>query len=88
MLRHAVKNALIPVVTVLGLQFGFLLGGTVVFESLFRLQGMGLTLINALINRDYPVLQGNVFVIATLFVMVNLAIDLLYGALDPRIRYR
>lgn len=86
--RHAVRNALIPVVTVLGLQFGVLLGGTVVFESLFRLQGMGLTLINSLINRDYPVLQGNVFVIATLFVMVNLAVDLLYGVLDPRIRYR
>lgn len=87
-LRHALKNALIPVITVLGLQFGILLGGTVIFESLFRLQGMGLTMMNSLINRDYPLLQANVFVIAILFVLVNLAVDLLYGVLDPRIRYR
>ena len=86
--RHAVRNALIPVITVLGLQFGVLLGGTVIFESLFRIQGMGLTMLNSLINRDYPLLQANVFVIAGLFVLVNLVIDLLYSALDPRIRYR
>lgn len=87
-IRHAVKNALIPVITVLGLQFGILLGGTVIFETLFRFQGMGLTTMNSLINRDYPLLQANVFVMATLFVLVNLLIDLSYAVLDPRIRYR
>lgn len=83
---HAVRNMLIPVVTVLGLQFGVLLGGAVVVEMVFSWPGIGRLLIDSIANRDYPVVQAAVAVMATVFVALNLAVDLLYGVLDPRIR--
>ena len=87
MLRHALPNALIPVITVLGFQMGYLLGGTVVIEEIFALPGMGRLVLQAIFQRDYPVVQGVVLVIALLFVMTNLVVDLLYAWIDPRIRY-
>jgi peptide/nickel transport system permease protein len=86
-LRHAVRNALIPVVTILGLQVGSLLGGSVVVESVFGIPGIGLLILNAIGMRDYPIVQGTVIVTAVLFMVTNLLVDLLYGYLDPRIRY-
>jgi peptide/nickel transport system permease protein len=88
LLRHAIKNAMLPVVTIIGLQTGALLGGAVVAETVFAWPGIGQLAVNALINRDYPVVQGVVLLSAFLFVLVNLFVDLLYVALDPRIRYR
>jgi ABC-type dipeptide/oligopeptide/nickel transport system permease component len=85
--KHALKNALIPVVTVVGLQYGFLLGGAVVTETIFAWPGVGRLAMTAILQRDYPVVQGCVLLVAVLFVMVNLLVDLLYGLLDPRIRY-
>jgi peptide/nickel transport system permease protein len=85
--RHALKNALIPVVTIVGLQFGHLLGGTVLVESVFSWPGMGRLLVDAIFTRDYPVIQGAVLMFAVVFTLVNLSVDLLYGLLDPRIRY-
>jgi ABC-type dipeptide/oligopeptide/nickel transport system permease component len=85
--KHALKNALIPVVTVVGLQYGFLLGGAVVTETIFAWPGVGRLAMTAILQRDYPVVQGCVLLVALLFVMVNLLVDLLYGWLDPRIRY-
>jgi ABC-type dipeptide/oligopeptide/nickel transport system permease component len=87
LLRHALRNALIPIVTVLGLQTGFLLGGVVITEQIFGLPGLGWTLLNGVYQRDYPVVQGTVMVFAATFVLVNLLVDLLYTYLDPRIRY-
>jgi peptide/nickel transport system permease protein len=87
MIRHALKNAFIPIVTVLGVQFGALLGGTVVIEVIFGLPGVGRLVIDAISARDYPMLQGTVLFIATLFALVNLLVDLTYAYLDPRIRY-
>lgn len=87
MLRHALPNALIPVITVLGFQMGYLLGGTVVIEEIFALPGMGRLVLQAIFQRDYPVVQGVVLVIALLFVITNLVVDLLYAWIDPRIRY-
>jgi peptide/nickel transport system permease protein len=86
-LRHAVKNAMIPVVTILGLQVGSLLGGSVVVESVFGLPGLGLLILNAIGMRDYPIVQGAVIFTAIMFMVVNLLVDVLYGYLDPRIRY-
>jgi peptide/nickel transport system permease protein len=86
-IRHALKNAFIPVVTVLGVQFGVLLGGTVVIEVIFGLPGVGRLVIDAISARDYPMLQGTVLFIATMFALVNLLVDLTYAYLDPRIRY-
>jgi peptide/nickel transport system permease protein len=85
-LRHALPNALIPLVTVVGLQFGYILGGAVVIETIFTWPGVGLFTIQAIMNRDYPVVQASVFVLATGVVLINLAVDLLYVWLDPRIR--
>ena len=85
--RHALRNALIPVITVIGLQFGFMLGGAVATESVFARQGLGRTLVEAILYQDYPVVQGVVIVSAALYVAINLAIDLAYGYLDPRIHY-
>jgi peptide/nickel transport system permease protein len=87
MVRHALKNAFIPVVTVLGVQLGALLGGTVVIEVIFGLPGIGRLVIDAISARDYPMLQGTVLFIATMFAMVNLLVDLTYAYVDPRIRY-
>jgi peptide/nickel transport system permease protein len=86
-LRHALKNALIPVITVSGLQFGYLLGGAVIVEQVFTLPGIGRLLLDGIYGRDYPVVQGTVLVVAFAFVVVNLMIDLLYAFLDPRISY-
>ncbi|HEY3078802.1 MAG TPA: ABC transporter permease [Chloroflexota bacterium] len=87
LVRHALKNAFIPVVTILGVQVGALLGGTVLIEVIFGLPGIGRLLLDAINTRDYPMLQGTVLFIAIVFVMVNLLVDLLYAYLDPRIRY-
>jgi peptide/nickel transport system permease protein len=84
--QHALRNALIPLVTVIGLQFGYILGGAVVIETVFTYPGVGLFTVQAIMNRDYPVVQASVFVLATAVVLINLIVDLLYGALDPRIR--
>lgn len=84
--RHAIRNMLIPVVTVSGLQFGALLGGTVVVEKVFAWPGLGRLLVDAIENRDYTVIQASVAFIAIIFVLVNLAVDLLYGYIDPRVR--
>ncbi|MBT9132155.1 MAG: Glutathione transport system permease protein GsiC [Syntrophomonadaceae bacterium] len=85
--RHALKNALIPVVTVVGLQFGALLEGAVVVEVIFAWPGLGRLLVDSIFARDFPVIQGCVFVIAVMYVIVNLLIDISYAWLDPRIRY-
>ena len=87
LLRHALRNALIPIVTVLGLQMGFLLGGVVITEQIFGLPGLGWTLLNGVYQRDYPVVQGAVMLFATTFVLTNFLVDMVYMALDPRIRY-
>jgi len=86
-MRHAMKNALIPVVTIVGLQVALVFGGTVIIESIFQVPGVGRFFFDAVINRDYPALQGVIFFIALIIVGTNLLIDLLYGLLDPRIRY-
>jgi len=85
--RHALANALIPVVTIIGLQFGFLLGGAVVTERIFAWPGLGRVIVNAISNRDLPLVQGALLLVAGVFVLLNLLTDLLYGFLDPRIRY-
>ncbi len=85
--RHALRNAIVPVVTLLGLQVTVLIGGAVVLESIFVLPGMGRYLLEALNNRDYPVVQAVVLIFAATIIMVNLGVDLLYAWLDPRIRY-
>jgi peptide/nickel transport system permease protein len=84
---HALRNAFIPVLTVIGVQIGYLLGGAVIIESIFSLPGMGRFLLDSINNRDYSIVQGGVLVIALIFSLVNLGVDLLYGWLDPRIRY-
>ena len=85
--RHAMKNAMIPVVTIVGLQVALVFGGTVIIESIFQVPGVGRFFFDAVINRDYPALQGVIFCISLIIVIVNLLIDLMYGFLDPRIRY-
>ncbi|MBI5029047.1 MAG: ABC transporter permease [Chloroflexi bacterium] len=85
--RHALRNALIPVVTVVGLQFGGLLGGAVIIETVFARQGIGRLLVGALQARDFPIAQSAVLMIALVYVFVNLGVDLLYGWIDPRIHY-
>jgi peptide/nickel transport system permease protein len=86
--RHALKNAMLPVITLIGTEFAFLIGGLVVTETVFTLNGVGRFVVDAVAHRDYPVVQALVFVIAFGFVIVNLLIDLTYAWLDPRIRYR
>lgn len=86
-LRHALRNALIPVVTMLGLQFGYLLGGTVIIETVFSRRGLGRTIVDAIVWKDLPVVQGAVLVTATTYMLVNLLVDISYAVIDPRIRY-
>jgi len=86
-LRHALRNALIPVVTVVGLQAGALLGGAIITESVFALPGVGRLLVDAIFQRDFPLVQGVVLFLALNFLLVNLVVDLAYAVLDPRIRY-
>ncbi len=85
--KHALKNALIPLVTVAGMQFGFLIGGTVIIETVFAWPGVGRLVVQSIFNRDYPLVQASVLVLAVLFVLVNLLVDLLYVYLDPQISY-
>ena len=85
-LRHSLRNAILPVVTVLGLNLGILLGGAVIIETIFSWPGLGRYVVGSLLARDYPAVQGCVLVFATIMVVINLAVDLLYVALDPRIR--
>jgi peptide/nickel transport system permease protein len=86
-LSHALRNAMIPVLTVIGLQLGSLLGGAVLTETVFAWPGIGSYTIDAILKSDYPVVQGAVIVLATVFVVVNLVVDLLYASLDPRIKF-
>ena len=86
-LAHALKNAAVPVVTLIGLQFGTLLGGAVVTETIFAWPGVGRLAVQSIFVRDYPVVQAGVLVLALVFVAINLLVDLLYGTLDPRIRH-
>lgn len=85
--RHAMRNALAPVITVIGLQFGELLGGAILTETVFAWPGLGRLLVDSIFARDYPVVQGLVIVFALLFALVNLGIDLMYGVIDPRVKY-
>src|SRR5215831_14032128 len=84
--KHTLKNAAVPIVTITGLQFGTLLGGAVVTETVFAWPGMGRLAIQSIYNRDYPVVQCTVFVSAVLFIVINFCVDLIYGLLDPRVR--
>jgi peptide/nickel transport system permease protein len=84
---HALKNAAVPIVTIIGLGFAGLLGGTVITESVFAIPGVGRLVVDAILRRDYPVIQGVVLIVSFLYVLVNLAVDLLYTVFDPRIRY-
>ena len=86
--RHVLSNALLPVLTVVGVQFGFLLGSAVITETVFSWPGLGFLLYNAISMRDYPVVQGGVLVIATSFVLINLLVDLTYSWIDPRITFK
>ncbi len=85
--KHAFKNALIPLVTVAGMQFGFLLGGTVIIETVFAWPGVGRLVVQAIFNRDYPLVQATVLVLSVIFVAVNFLVDMLYMYLDPQINY-
>ncbi len=87
-LKHALKNALLPVVTIVGLQFGTLLGGAILTETIFSWPGIGSWIYEGILSRDYPVVQGGVVFVAVAFVLINLLVDLSYGFLDPRIQYQ
>jgi peptide/nickel transport system permease protein len=87
LVRHALKNASLPVVTIIGLGFALLIGGAVVTESVFALPGLGRLTVDAIIRRDYPVIQGVILIVSGVYVLINLVIDVLYVVLDPRIRY-
>jgi ABC-type dipeptide/oligopeptide/nickel transport system permease component len=88
LIRHAFRNAAIPVITIMGLQFGGLLAGAVIVETVFSRQGIGRMLVEALQSRNFPVAQGGVLFVATVYVLVNLCVDLLYGVVDPRIQLK
>ncbi|NLZ89094.1 MAG: ABC transporter permease, partial [Clostridiales bacterium] len=85
--RHALKNALIPIVTVIGMQLGGLLGGAVLTETIFAWPGVGTYIVNGINNSDYAVVQGGCVLVALISVLMNLVVDVLYAYLDPRIRY-
>ena len=87
-MKHALRNALIPVVTMMGLQFGFLLGGSIVVEKVFNWPGMGRLLVDAVDMRDYPVIQASVLLFSVEFIVINLIVDILYGWINPSIRYK
>lgn len=86
-IKHALRNALIPIVTILGLRFGMLLGGAVLTETVFSWPGVGRLMVDSILSRDYPVVQGSVILLAFIFVIVNLMVDILYAFLDPQIHY-
>jgi len=85
--KHALRNALIPVVTVIGVQLGYLLSGVVVIEQVFAIPGVGRLIIGAINQRNYPLIQGIVLVVTAVFVLVNLLVDLTYAWIDPRVEY-
>jgi len=85
--KHALKNALIPIITVIGLQFGMLMGGAVLTETVFAWPGLGRLIVNSILARDYPVIQGAILIFALIYILINLIIDLIYAYVDPRIRY-
>jgi len=85
--KHGLRNAMIPVLTIVGVNFGVMLGGAVVVESVFSIRGLGQLVVNGILQRDYPVIQAGVLVFALNFTLVNLLVDLVYGYLDPRIKY-
>jgi Binding-protein-dependent transport system inner membrane component. len=87
-MKHAFKNALIPIITVVGIDFGSLLGGAVVVESVFAINGIGRLMVQSINARDFPMVQGTVLVVATTFVLINLMVDIIYAAIDPRISYK
>ena len=87
-IRHALKNSMLPVITLIGTEFAFLIGGLVVTETVFTLNGVGRFVVDAVAHRDYPVVQALIFLTASSFVIVNLLVDLTYAWFDPRIRYR
>ena len=87
LVRHALKNASLPIVTIIGIGFALLIGGAVVTESVFALPGLGRLTVDAIVRRDYPVIQGVLLVVSGVYVMINLIVDVLYVVLDPRIRY-
>jgi peptide/nickel transport system permease protein len=87
-IRHALKNALIPILTIVGMMIPMLIGGSVIIEQIFQLPGVGRWVIDAITTRDYPIISGINLVIATLVLISNLAVDITYSWLDPRIRYR
>ena len=86
-IKHALKNAFAPTLTTIGTQYGMLLGGAVVTETVFSLPGLGKYIVVAINMRDYPVVQGSILFIAVVYVLINLVVDLLYGFFDPRIEY-
>ncbi len=87
LVRHALKNASLPVVTIIGIGFALLIGGAVVTESVFALPGLGRLTVDAIVRRDYPVIQGVILVVSAVYVLINVVVDLLYVVLDPRIRF-
>jgi len=87
LLRHALKNAAVPIVTVIGLGVALLIGGVVITESVFNIPGLGRLVVDAILKRDYPIIQGLILVFSMVYVMVNLAVDIVYTIVDPRIRY-
>ncbi len=87
-LKHTLRNALIPVVTMMGLQFGFLLGGSIVVEAVFNWPGLGRLLVDAIEMRDYPIIQTLVLLFSLEFILINLVVDVLYGFINPTIRYK
>lgn len=86
-IKHALKNALIPIITVVGLQFGMLLGGAVLTETVFAWPGLGRLIVDSILARDYPMIQGTILVFGLLYILVNLVVDMIYAYVDPRIRY-
>jgi peptide/nickel transport system permease protein len=86
--KHALKNVMIPVITVLGIVFSLLLSGSVVIETIFSIPGMGSLLGSSILRRDYPVIQGGLLFVATMLLLLNLLVDVLYAYFDPRVRYQ
>jgi peptide/nickel transport system permease protein len=86
-IRHVLRNAIIPAITVLGINIGFLIGGTVIIENVFAIPGVGQLMINSIFQRDFPVVQGVTLVFAVLVVLINLLTDVAYATLDPRVRF-
>ncbi|MNV80962.1 Glutathione transport system permease protein GsiC [compost metagenome] len=87
-IKHGLRNAMIPVITMMGLQFGFLLGGSIVVEVVFNWPGMGRLLVDAVEMRDYPIIQALVLLFSLEFILINLVVDLLYAWINPTIRYK